>query len=69
MAYHAPVGRYSVNGGAFSAAGVDSGPLHALANGVDGGNGVYRYGAGGVLPTGSWNASNYWVDIAFQEGS
>ena len=67
VAYHAPVGRYSVNGGAFSGAGVDRGPLHALADGADGGNGVYRYGSGGVLPTGSWNASNYWIDIAFQE--
>ena len=47
---------------------VDSGPLHALRSGEDGGNGVYRYGGGGVLPTGSWNASNYWIDIAFQEG-
>ena len=68
VTYHAPVGRYSVNGGAFSAAGVDSGPLHALRSGDDGGNGVYRYGGGGVLPADSWNASNYWIDIAFQEG-
>ena len=49
--------------------GVDSGVLHALANEVDGGNGVYRYGDGGGFPTNTYNAGNYWVDIAFQEGS
>ena len=32
------------------AGGVDSPPLHALADGVDGPNGVYSYGAGGRLP-------------------
>lgn len=40
-----------------------------LRDGEDGGNGVYRSGAGGVLPTGSWSPSNDRVDIAFQEGS
>jgi hypothetical protein len=42
--YHAPVGRYSTTDGGFTAAGVDNPPLHALANGADGANGVYRYG-------------------------
>jgi len=69
VSYYAPQGRYAVNGGYFSTQGVDNGVIHALANGVDGGNGVYRYGSGGGFPTGSFNAGNYWVDIAFQEGS
>jgi hypothetical protein len=49
----------------FQTAGVDNSPLHALQNGVDGGNGVYVYGPGGVFPNQSDLASNYWVDIVF----
>jgi hypothetical protein len=67
VSYYAPNGHYSVNGGYFSSQGVDNGVIHALANGVDGGNGVFGYGAGGVFPTNSFNAGNYWVDIAYQE--
>jgi methionine-rich copper-binding protein CopC len=63
--YFAPVGRYSVNGAYFSASGTTNGPLTALRNGTEGGNGVYRYGAGGGFPTSSFNASNYWVDVVF----
>jgi hypothetical protein len=69
VSYYAPAGHYAVNGGYFSGQGVDNGVIHALADGVDGGNGVYVYAAGGGFPTGSFNAGNYWVDIAFQEGS
>jgi Domain of unknown function (DUF4082)/Bacterial Ig-like domain len=63
--YYAPVGRYSVNTGYFASNGVDNVPLHALANGVDGANGVYRYGAGGGFPTNTWQSANYWVDVVF----
>ena len=63
--YYAPVGRYSVDDNFFAASGVDNPPLHALANGVDGGNGVYRYGAGGGFPTSTFAASNYWVDVVY----
>jgi hypothetical protein len=62
--YYAPVGHYAVTNGYFANA-VDSGPLHALANTQAGGNGVYRYGTGGGFPTGSFNSSNYWVDVVF----
>jgi len=31
---------------------------------VDGGDGVYAYGTSG-FPANSYNATNYWVDIAF----
>jgi phosphodiesterase/alkaline phosphatase D-like protein len=65
VSYYAPNGHYSVNVGAFSATGVDSPPLHALASGVDGLNGVYRYGSASGFPTASWNGSNYWVDVVF----
>jgi hypothetical protein len=64
ISYHTNTGNYAVNGGFFAAAGVDNPPLHALANGVDGLNGVYLYGTGG-FPTQSYNASNYWVDVVF----
>lgn len=45
--------------------GVDSGPLHALANDAGAGNGVYRYGTSS-FPTETFNATNYWVDVVFQ---
>ncbi len=64
ISYYAPNGRYAVTAGGFNAA-VDNAPLHGLASGTDGANGVYRYGADGGFPTSSWNASNYWVDAVF----
>ncbi|WP_433380440.1 DUF4082 domain-containing protein [Actinoplanes sp. CA-142083] len=63
--YYAPNGRYSGDEGAFASAGVDNAPLHALRDGVDGPNGVYRYGTGGGFPTSSWQSANYWVDVVF----
>src|SRR5439155_9149676 len=63
--YHAPIGHYGVNSQFFAAAGVDNAPLHALANGVDGGNGVYAYGASGTFPNNSFNSECYWVDVLF----
>lgn len=66
--YHAPVGRYAVNDGYFAASGQTNGPLTALQNGVDGGNGVYSYGASG-FPTNSFGASNYWVDVVFDSSA
>ena len=60
---HSSAGYYSVTAAYFTQA-FTNGPLTALADGTDGGNGLYRYGASG-FPTGSWNASNYWVDVVF----
>ena len=62
--YHTTVGRYAVNSGYFTSSGFTNKPLQALANGADGGNGVYQYGAGD-FPNPSFNASNYWVDVVF----
>jgi hypothetical protein len=64
VSYHTNVGHYAYTYNTFATAGVDSGPLHALAAGVSGGNGVYRYGAT-ALPNSSFNSSNYWVDVVF----
>ncbi len=63
--YHVPNGHYSANVNYFGT-GVDSPPLHALASGVSGGNGVYAYGATSIFPTQTYNAANYWVDVLFQ---
>ncbi|MBX3300743.1 MAG: DUF4082 domain-containing protein [Nitrospira sp.] len=64
--YHAPNGRYSIDSNYFATTGVNNPPLHALATGVSGGNGVYAYGATSAFPNQTWNASNYWVDVVFQ---
>jgi hypothetical protein len=34
-----------------------------------GSNGVYAYGAGGIFPTNTFDASNYWVDVVFNGSS
>lgn len=65
--YHTTTGRYAADGGYFSAGGVANGPLTALGNGVEGGNGVYLYGSGGSYPDRSYNGGNYWVDVAFSD--
>jgi len=62
--YHTNVGDYSDDQG-FFANGVDTPPLHALADGISGFDGVFAYGAVSSFPDQGWNSSNYWVDIAF----
>ena len=62
--YHTDAGHYSDSQNFFANAGVDRGPIHALANGVSGSNGVYIYGAS-AFPNQTFQATNYWVDIAF----
>lgn len=62
--YHAPAGRYSYDGAYFGADHVNA-PLTAPAAG---GNGVFAYGGAGSFPTGSFNATNYWVDVVFEDG-
>ena len=66
VSYFAPAGRYAINTNYFSS-GVDSGPLRAFSSTESGGNGVYRYGSATGFPSGTWNSSNYWVDVVFQE--
>ena len=63
--YYAPNGRYAADDGYFASSGVTNSPLTALQNGVDGGNGVYRYGSGGGFPNSSFSSTNYWVDLVF----
>ncbi len=66
--YHANTGHYSQDANYFATTGVDNAPLHALQNGVSGGNGVYAYGAASVFPSQTFNSSNYWVDVVFSSG-
>jgi hypothetical protein len=63
--YFTPSGHYAANGGFFTSGGADAPPLHALANGVDGPNGVYGYGTSRLFPTSSFNGGNYWVDAIY----
>lgn len=66
--YYAPVGKYSSSGNYFTA-NITNGPLKALSATTPGGNGVYKYGAGGGFPNSTYNKTNYWVDVVFSEGS
>ena len=64
--YLAPNGRYSADTNFFANGGLDAPPLHLLADGADGTNGVYGYfGAPGGFPTEAWLSANYWVDVVF----
>jgi hypothetical protein len=64
--YFAPKSHYSDNSNFFAVSGVDNPPLHALASGVDGLNGVYVYGPAGGFPNASFNSTNYWVDVVYK---
>ncbi len=62
--YHAPVGRYAGDVNYFTTSAFVNPPLRTLANGTDGPNGVYKYGASG-FPTDTFSATNYYVDVVF----
>ncbi|HBZ71103.1 MAG TPA: hypothetical protein DEP35_15765, partial [Deltaproteobacteria bacterium] len=64
--YHTNVGHYSDDQNYFATAGIDNPPLHALADGVSGSDGVFAYGSGSSFPSQGWYSSNYWVDVVFQ---
>ena len=55
---------YPFQANAFTASGVNNGPLTALQSGVDGGNGVLNETAG-AFPTLTFSDANYWVDVIF----
>jgi mono/diheme cytochrome c family protein len=62
--YYAPNGHYAADQNSFATAVLNP-PLRALANGTDGGNGVFRYGVGGGFPNQTFRSTNYWVDVVF----
>ena len=55
-------GFYSANANYFATA-LTNGPLTAPATT----NGVYVYGSTSAFPTNSFNATNYWVDVVFNQ--
>ncbi|MBX0299446.1 DUF4082 domain-containing protein [Cryobacterium sp. 1639] len=61
VSYLAPVGRYSSTSNYFSILR-SQGPLTADTAS----NGRYRYGSGGGFPTGTYQATNYFVDVQFR---
>jgi hypothetical protein len=63
-AYHTTSGHYSITRPYFTQQHA-RGSLIALADGEQGGNGVYAYGASSTFPTNSFQATNYWVDVAY----
>lgn len=65
VSYYAPNGYYSVDVSFFSLDDVYNYPLRALKEGVDGSNGVFKYGSGGGFPEDAYSSSNYWVDVVF----
>lgn len=69
ISYHTNVGKYSTSNFFFTGAGADNGPLHALASGVDGANGVYAYGAASAFPANSFEDTNYYVDAVFSRNA
>ena len=65
VSYHTNVGHYSFSPDYFAGRGADNPPLHFLADGIAGGNGVYSYGANSTFPTNTYRATNYWVDAVY----
>src|SRR5437868_11284332 len=62
--YFSSTGYYAYTNPFFTAATVNS-PLTALANGTDGGNGVYIYAAASAFPNNTYQTTNYWVDVVY----
>ena len=69
VSYFAPNGHYSASPGYFGNNTASYLQLHAIADGVDGGNGVYGYGSTGAFPSNTYNANNYWVDVLWSPGA
>lgn len=66
--YHTTGGHYAATPSGL-ASSIVTGTLTALGNGVSGVNGLYSYGNSPVFPSGSFNATNYWVDVLFTPGT
>ncbi|MFD0737573.1 DUF4082 domain-containing protein, partial [Planotetraspora mira] len=62
--YYSPTGKYSLTRPYFTSK-YANGPLTALANSGNGGNGVYTYSATNAFPTSAFQATNYWVDVVY----
>ena len=61
ISYFAPAGAYAVNK-PYTWSTVNAGPLHVSGSSP----GVFTYGVTPVFPSGTWQSSNYWVDVIFR---
>ncbi|MBL7740016.1 MAG: Ig-like domain-containing protein [Chitinophagaceae bacterium] len=66
--YFSSLGKYGYTNSYFTDA-VVNGPLRALADGEDGGNGVYKYSSSSIFPDETYQSTNYFVDVVFAPGS
>jgi len=66
VSYYAPNGNYSATGAYFATSSKVNAPLSGLASGIDGNNGVFKYGSTSAFPNESFNNTNYWVDAVYQ---
>ncbi|MCS3742993.1 DUF4082 domain-containing protein [Rhizobium sp. BK661] len=65
--YHT-TGTYVATVGYFNTAHTN-GALTGVSATASGGNGVFSYGTGTTFPTSSYQASNYWVDVVFNQST
>ncbi len=68
--YYSPNGHYASISNYFATSGVDNPPVHALKDGQDGPNGIFKYGPSGSLFSSggpnSFESANYLVDVVFE---
>jgi len=68
VSYHTNSGFYSATSGYFNSA-TTNGQLTAPQNTDGSGNGLFAYGSGSIFPTGTYQATNYWVDVYYQQSA
>ncbi len=66
VSYHTNDGHYADDDYVFAGKGAGTQQVQALADGVQGGNGIYTYSSTPTFPTQSWKQTNYYVDVTFQ---
>ncbi|WP_169735482.1 DUF4082 domain-containing protein [Actinokineospora inagensis] len=64
VSFWGSAGKYGYTPQYFATSHVN-GPITAPASTDTAPNGLYRYGTGGLVPNGSGNGTNYWVDAVF----
>ena len=53
----------------FFATSYTNGPLTAPSSAGSGGNGVFAYGTTSLFPTATYSATNYWVDVLYEQAT
>jgi Ca2+-binding RTX toxin-like protein len=61
-------GNYVVTSNYFSTSRTNGG-LTAPSSSTSGGNGIYTYGTNSLFPSSTYAASNYWVDVLYQQST